>query len=145
MVRRDVHAFQQIKPVRAETLHTGIESECLACAPTRFGYQPVEERRAEAARTVTAAGHQVIDIQVAARMKIFAKAITGHRAHFALAFQIREPVTVVGDLALHLSDEFIRPLEARSQLAHHRMATQNCVSGLRFGDDRGFRNGHDGA
>ena len=49
MMRSDIHAPVQIKTVRGESLHTGIESEVLARLLLRIFDEPIEKGGAKSA------------------------------------------------------------------------------------------------
>ena len=66
MVGSDIHAPVQIKAVRGESLHTGIEGEVLAALLLCMFDEPIEKRGAKSARAVGIVGDEIVDVEGAA-------------------------------------------------------------------------------
>ena len=91
-MRSDIHAPVQIKAVRSESLHTGIEGEVFACLPLRMFDEPIEKGGAKAARAVGIVRDKIVDVKGAAGEKEIQDAKARHGANGTVQLEKRKLV-----------------------------------------------------
>lgn len=93
MVRTNVHATVEIKPVRGKTLDAGIEREVLTSMRLRMFDEPIEKRGTESPRAVGFVRNQVVDIECAAGEQKIENSKSRHGADHAIQFEIGELIS----------------------------------------------------
>ena len=141
VVRSDVHAAFQIKAMRGESLHPGIQSKMLASLLLRVFDEPVEKHGAKSARAVGIVRDKIIDVKGAAREKEVQDAKPGHGTDDTVQLEKSEMVPL--RLLLQHSRGEIDRLDVRTQFTHDGATPADLFGGVREADSPcSFRSGH---
>ena len=142
-MRSDIHAPVQVKAVRRESLHTGIEREVLATLLVRMFNEPIEKRGAKSARPVGIVRDEIVDVKSASGEKKIQDAKARHGADDTILLEKGKLVP----LRLLVQDprSEIDRLDVGTQFTHDRTAAADlfgrvCEADFPCGS---FRGGHD--
>jgi len=143
VMRSDIQAPVQVKAVRSESLHTGIEGEVLASLLLRMFDEPIEKRGAKSARAVGIVRDEIVDVKSAAGEKEIQNAKARHGADDTVQLEKRKLVPfllLVQDLRREIDG-----LDVGTQFTHDRAAAGDLLGRFREADSPGgyFRSGHD--
>lgn len=142
-MRCDIHPPVQIKAVRSESLHTGIEGEMLAALLLCMLDEPIEERGAKSARAVGIVGDEIVDVEGATGEKEIQDAKARHGADDTVQLEKRKLIPLLL-LVQHPRGE-IDGLDVGTQFTHDGAAAADLFGRVREADSlRGdSRSGHD--
>jgi hypothetical protein len=141
-MRCDIHASVQIKAVRGESLHTGIEGEVLARLLLRMFDEPIEKVGAKSARAVGIVRDEIVDVKGSAGEKEIQDAKARHGANDTVQLEKRKLVPLLL-LVQHPRSE-IDGLDVGTQFTHDGAAAADLFGRAREADspDGSFRSGH---
>ena len=143
MMRGDIHAAVQIKTVRGESLHTGIEREVFAFIFPGVFDQPVEERGAVTAGAFPFVGDKIVEIKSATREKEIQDAKTRDGTNDPVQLEKGKLISLL--LLVENARSEIDGFDVRTQFAHDVGTAADlfgCASEADFPQGRfGFRHG----
>jgi hypothetical protein len=141
-MRSDIHTPVQIKAVRSESLHTGIEGEVFARLLLRMFDEPIEKGGAKAARAVGIVCDEIVDVKSAAGEKEIQDAKASHGANGTVQLEKRKLIPFLL-LVQHPRGE-IDGLDVGTQFTHDGATAADLFGRFREADSPcgSFRSGH---
>jgi hypothetical protein len=128
----DVHPVREIKPVRAESLHTRIQMKLIASAIAGQFSEPAEKLFAITPRSGLFRREEIVHVQDFSPRETFRDAKTGHGPDRTAVLEKYQFVSALL-LSLHARDEILF-LNMRPELNHHGVTAENIRLGSRMGD-----------